>query len=57
MDKKLQDLSQDYQIESDNKDSRNGAGSKDVDEGSKDVEKRPVESIEPDGEREPLFIL
>jgi hypothetical protein len=30
-------------------DSRNGAGSKDVD-------KRPIESIEPNREREPLFI-
>ena len=32
------------------KDSRNGIGSKDID-------KRPIESIEPNREREPLFIL
>jgi hypothetical protein len=32
------------------KDSRNGVGSKDVD-------KRPIESIEPNREREPLFII
>ena len=63
LDKKLQDLSQDYQMDSDNEDGGNGIGSKDVDKGSKDVDKgskdvdeRPIESIEPNGEREPLFI-
>jgi len=40
----------DNQIELDNEDSENSAGFKDVD-------KRPIESIEPNREREPLFIL
>ena len=37
-------------MEVDNKDSKNGVGSKNID-------KRPIESIEPNREREPLFIL
>jgi len=37
-------------MELDNKDSRNGAGFKDIDE-------RPIKSVEPNKEREELFIL
>jgi hypothetical protein len=44
-------------MELDDEDSRNGTGSKNVDKGFKDVDKRPIESIEPNREREPLFIL
>ena len=46
----MQELTQNNQIEVDNKDGRNSVGSKDID-------KRPIESIEPNREREPLFIL
>ena len=48
-DKMLQELTQDNEMELDDEDGGNGAGSEDVDE-------RPVESVEPDGEREELFI-
>jgi len=43
-------LTQDNEIELDNKDGGNGVGSKDVDE-------RPIESMEPSKEKEKLFIL
>ena len=39
-----------------NKDSRNDEDSRNS-VGFKDVDKRPIESIEPNREREPLFIL